>query len=365
MDQPYSVPDQAGFHAILSLRNAGRHAEAYEQAQTLRKNDDNAWDQMAAFISASGVGEWDFGYDAVHRAFDLAPIETYAEAVRNFSVDLVKMVRKTSRVAEMVDFLDRKWTTAPGMNLIPPQPGERARHDSNAQREEALARGLPSLLFIPMGGSASVSIGSMLGAGFRLPCVTYSLIDQRIVPSWAHDYQRGGALYVTHLHGEPPVIRALQETGPWRPVVHLRDPRQSFVSRMFFYLDGMPYLKDLDNTGFYKAERSRQIEIFIRVHWQPTIKWVTDWLEASRTLDVTFVHYEEFQADHKAYMAKVIKAAGAPFDNFDWSVLDSVTPSHFRKGLLNEWRELLTPEQIALLNQQITPEMKDRFNWHL
>src|SRR3546814_4250171 len=85
--------------------------------------------------------------------------------------------------------------------------------DALALRASRLGRNLPSAAIVTLTKSGSVSVGAILASGFGLPTVTYSLITEAVVPSWAWDFAMGGACYVTHLRPTADSIEQLKLAG--------------------------------------------------------------------------------------------------------------------------------------------------------
>jgi hypothetical protein len=232
-------------------------------------------------------------------------------------------------------------------------------------RESNLDKGLPSMLIAPQAKSASVSVGAIFNSGFRLPSVCYSIVNLDVIDSWAADYSRGGACYVTHLIPSIDKVAQLRRVGIDQMIVHVRDPRQSLVSLIHHfdrYPDQMPEFRAAAAQGGTVSERAQ----YIIGLYQQSIDWISGWIDAENAIDILFSTHEQFVADKGAFVERYLDFYGADRKYFSYE--DALgqhagTDYHFRSGRTDEWREVLEPTLVDQVSAMLPERLKAKFGW--
>ena len=90
------------------------------------------------------------------------------------------------------------------------------------------------------------------------------------------------------------------------------------------------------------------------------VKYVNDWVVVSRAglIEVTFLQYEQFIVNPNAYFSELAEAIGNP--NLK---ITSGYIQHYRKGRIDEWRDVLTSRQQVVVNSGIPRELREQFDW--
>jgi hypothetical protein len=162
------------------------------------------------------------------------------------------------------------------------------------RRARAINDGLPYFLFVSQGKNGSTSFGNIIPNGFQLPCVTYSMVAQTVIPSWAQDCARGGGAYVTHLHPHPSNFDRLRDAGLCKLVVHTRDPRQSFLSALHHFERYRAEFPTLECQGYYSLSFADKVVCQIPI-FDAIMSWIAGWMEAGRSgLEILFTTFEDF-----------------------------------------------------------------------
>ena len=160
-----------------------------------------------------------------------------------------------------------------------------------------------------------------------------------------------------------------------KTVVNFRDPRQSLISWVH-------YMKYLQYTGNYSAIFEYKIDdnYFMRsfeyqIDWQidnffleTNINWIKNWLEVKNNNyfdgEILYLNYELLVDNMDNYFSKILN-----FYNLDTSIFtmpkkpNFKNKSHLRKGDKNEWKQVLTNEQISKINNYIPESWFKEYKW--
>jgi len=158
-----------------------------------------------------------------------------------------------------------------------------------------------------------------------------------------------------------------------RMVVHVRDPRQAMISWCFF----LPHvIRDLDPVhGLHLGVPKQYLdwELASQIDWQIDnylplqIDWIVGWVAAGEDpefkTEILFMTHEELKENQRLYFEKLLK-----FYQIDPSLFDFPEPlklglQNFRKGETDEWRSILSAEQIEKASTRIPEKLYRRFNW--
>jgi len=335
------------------------------QAVTLGPGDAGA--QCAAVRAAYAEGSYDQAYDHLLAALELDPPAVWLDILDSFSAEISDIVRQSGREAQLAQWLDRQLAQHDGLNCVFPGPYAPWKvEDVMRQRQELIAKGLPSCALVTMVKSGTVSVSQIIQAGFQLSGAAYALINLRVIPSWARDFARGGAMYTTHLWATKYNIDALKEAGIRQVIVHVRDPRQAVLSLAHHYDRYRSYHPNLRIKRYFEYDVAGKIDLILDVDWPEYISWLKGWISAANEVTVHFLTFEEFVTDPEAYVEKIVTAYGGDGHQFDrTAALERVAEKdyHFRKGHLNEWRNVFTPKQIDLVNDTLPRDFIRLFNW--
>jgi hypothetical protein len=206
---------------------------------------------------------------------------------------------------------------------------------------------------------------NILGSGFRLPTVLYSLVNLRVVVPWLADFLRGGALYGTHLLPSSRNIDLFAAGGVERVIVHVRDPRQVVISLMeharLYPSEVLPSARE--RLGVHSANR---VETAIREFLPGVVAWIKGWVDAREKLTVEFTSFEEFVRGPNEFVDRLVALYGGDTRYFDRQAALTESPMaeyHRRRGKTDEWRQCFNAGQIEHVNAQIPDDLWKLFGW--
>jgi tetratricopeptide (TPR) repeat protein len=234
----------------------------------------------------------------------------------------------------------------------------------------------PSILIISLKRSGTVYILRKLAEGCGMPMVRLAcgdFFETILIEENLRLFAGQGMVSLEHLVPDPVIFDALARFGV-RPIVHLRDPRQSMISWLHyvdreisafggdvFYLDVAPGWADL--TVEKKAD-------WCIAHYFPRIiDWVKGWVAAADTkpgLDILFTHFEQMKSDEPSFFKTLLGHADHEHESFHDSKMNEDTmrsSANYHLGETDEWRRILNNAQIEKLNQLIPDDLAKRFNW--
>lgn len=157
-----------------------------------------------------------------------------------------------------------------------------------------------------------------------------------------------------------------------RIALHVRDPRQALLSWVHHIRDRVR-ANQLDcillglPTDYFDRSLSEQIDFQIDSFLPKLVRWLEEWdecLKSARLRGVNLVtRFEDFRTHPQHVLEKIVG-----FFGLDWPpprplpVFDNEA-IHFRSGLADEWRTVLSPDQISRVNRIVPPSILARFGW--
>ena len=275
---------------------------------------------------------------------------------------------------ELVDILDDALRTYPHLRFA-----DRCE-DFLQKQEEAIAAGSPYVFMNTMAKSGSVYIHRRLSDGLGVPfcrIAVGTMMQERVVPSWAEQVAKGGALTQQHVDASATNLSALRASGMKKIIVHVRDPRQATLSLAHHFrlgyqeqelhwqkLSMSPYCPEFDILPF-----ERQVEWTFDHYYPRYVQWGEDWARAatdrSHGLDILLVTYEEFRADEDAYFQRLLQFLDRAPEAFLQRPNTSrkTVEFHYRKGMVDEWRQVCTKQQQEWMQTLLSDAVVERFGW--
>ncbi len=246
----------------------------------------------------------------------------------------------------------------------------------NRQAAAARKRGMPSILLCMLPKSASAFIALTLEKQLGLPMFQISacghLLEARISEQNSRRFAKGGILGYDHFPAHKLNLMILRHTGVNKIIVHMRDPRQALLSWMeylknrgsnhqdhLYTLEYYGYPPDLISLPF-----SEQMDLHIEKYHKLQIEWITQWVDARESsesgLQILLTTFENFKEDPNTFFKSLLE-----FYDVDPALFKSLPKkeSHFRKGEVEEWRRVLTPEQVEKVNHMVPDRILETFDW--
>ena len=229
------------------------------------------------------------------------------------------------------------------------------------------------IVFIAYPRSASSYIRSVLMNFFSLPPV--ELIDEKedtnikISQYKANVYQYNDYLAWHHFPPKSQNVLILKKYQK-KFFVHVRDPRQCLVSVVHFM--GVDYIYDQSKEklpeNYLLLSFAEKVDFFIKnKSVQRNCRWIQGWLDVQKNepeLDIKITTFEALRENALAFFKDIVAFYG--YDPEFFTERDLLPPSkslHYRKGEIDEWKEVLTKEQIQEINAQIPNCLFERFGW--
>jgi hypothetical protein len=242
-------------------------------------------------------------------------------------------------------------------------------------RAQGIDRGRPRMLINTVPKSASETIWNRLAAGLGMAQshVSIGLFPEcTVLPYRMQTFTQGGIIAKEHLPATPYNVRQLREAGIDRVVFHVRDPRQATLSWAHFVQDDVSmrllapiWRQVVPPAAVLGRGLEATIDWAIDSYLPQLVKFMTDWDALGRDpdhgIDVKFLSFEFFRTDADAYLHEVLDFYDIPRETF---AADRESEDvHYRRGELEEWREVLTREQARRAWKQIPDELAGRFGW--
>jgi glycosyltransferase involved in cell wall biosynthesis/uncharacterized coiled-coil DUF342 family protein len=246
----------------------------------------------------------------------------------------------------------------------------------NSLRDQITKIKIPSILIATMPKSGTYYISEYLSKGLL---VEKSIVSNQYFPNDVIyqkrmiEFAEGSYVSEDHFDGAEINLRHLEVVTD-RIVVHVRDPRQATLSYIHFinsdfFRNNEQFTKKfvypvLPNE-FYEMSLKQQIDWGIE-NWLPLlIDWVKSWIRAEKTssLTIRFTTFEFMVEDEIAFFEDIVSFFDIPKERFRVPKLVKNEAVHFRAGKTDEWRDVLTTDQIARANKLLPDNLCRRFGW--
>jgi hypothetical protein len=333
--------------------------------QVLDKKPKCAGAWLAAGMVAFEQEQMSQAYAHLRRAFEIDSAATLHTVLRDWSSPACAILEGAEKTDELAAWLSDRHAEMPELNLIPALPAPEALSAARRQRNQALDRGLPPLLFVPLYKSASTTVNNIITSGFDLPTVLHSLMTLQVVPSWLDDFMRGGSSHSTHLFASSVNIDLLAAAGAKDVIVHVRDPRQVMISGLEHVRRYPRELPPSMRKSLQTDSRAR-FDVAIERDLPVAIDWIQRWLAARDRFNVHFTTFEDFVRDRNAFIDRLIALYGGDTRYFNRDLAFDEPPGldfHRRRGEMDEWRMLLDSEQTQRVNAMIPEAFWNTFGW--
>ncbi|MCB1072318.1 MAG: sulfotransferase domain-containing protein [Chlamydiia bacterium] len=230
------------------------------------------------------------------------------------------------------------------------------------------------VIFNTLPKSGSVYIGKTLSDGLKQG--RFMTISNNTFPSdkiSSIDLEaliRTESITQEHFDASEDNLLILKEKLP-KLIVHVRDPRQALISwthhlnKVQHSEEALDYFLLSLPKKYFNWSFSKQLAWQIDHYFPACVKWIQDWVEASRddNLEILFTTYELFVENPKEFYTQI-------FDFYHISSAIDKLPClpkeeiyHYRKGENEEWRKLMTKSQQKKVTKLIPKELFTKFNW--
>ena len=97
-----------------------------------------------------------------------------------------------------------------------------------------------------------------------------------------------------------------------------------------------------------------------------TIAWIEGWIKAGEKLTVNFTTFEEFVGNKDRFLEKILAYYGGDQKHFRRHAAITEHAGidyHRRRGEIDEWRALLSPQQVKQVNMAMPDHFWEKFGW--
>lgn len=201
---------------------------------------------------------------------------------------------------------------------------------------------------------------------FSLPDIRISLdhfpSDQVVIEA-AKLFARGGRSSWNHLDASDDNIQALCRAGIDKLVLQVRDPRQAMLS-FIHHVDrnlvaqNLHYRARLDPhipSAWAEWSLGEKIDFYIDGWLPKAMSWMERWCQVIADQcgpEILVLRFEDMREDALGHMKQI--AAFYGYSTEQLSVSEKDANPHFRSGLKEEWREVLSPLQQRQANKHIS-----------
>ena len=228
---------------------------------------------------------------------------------------------------------------------------------------------LPFIMLVALPKSASTYLTRTLHRGLNIrwketSCGSFPLdvLDHRKLL----ECSAGKTISRAHIDLNPTNSQLLRSFCP-RMVLHLRDPRQALLSLVHYLLfkldhgdsDFSTWVTPAPSADVLRGSLPGAIDWHLAHQLQNMLEWTERWLahaESGESPAVLITHYHELHENAQTVVDRILKFYQIPA----WAYTPKDVPKddgiHFRKGELEEWREVFNPTQ-----QKICAEMMAGF----
>lgn len=174
-------------------------------------------------------------------------------------------------------------------------------------------------------------------------------------------------------------------------ILHVRDPRQAMISWMYYLINrGKKFQNGIHpdqklTLMYYKYPRNltdltieEQIDWHIKNYYTENIKWIKSWVDFEKNfiidlnsqkikfnLNILFTTYETFVKNPIDFIYKILKFYNTENIEIKRKLVyrDENKIPNFRKGEVDEWKKILTSNQIQKVNSLLDKDLINKFNW--
>jgi hypothetical protein len=326
------------------------------------QGDEIVWNALGRCL-LTGTGERLAGAERAFR-MALAQSPDMIDALLGLSECLARQQRLAEAQATR-DLWFRRW-------IEEAESAELRRH-----QEAACRRQIPGIMFVAMMKSASEFIRENIIRALDVPEIILSIATvprDRIAPSAVRQLVKGGAIARSHMSADN--LPGLIANGVDRLILHVRDPRQVTVS----WVHHMARISDAEfrwsaltydppvPAKFRDWAFPQQLDWAVRNYMPGQVQWLEDWMAAVRQgprIPILVSKFEDSAQDQRLFFTKISDFFGVSEIHVPLLRSQSaVAMRNFRTGSTDEWRDVLTTQQINQFESRLEPLIR-HFGWEL
>ncbi len=253
----------------------------------------------------------------------------------------------------------------------------RAAPDSFARRlAEAKAQGRPGILLNSLPKSASESIWNKLaeGLGMAQGHVSLGLFpDCCLFPHRVGLMAEGGLIAKEHIPATRHNLDSLAACGLGKIVLNLRDPRQASLSWAHFVKNDVSmrllapiWRKIVPPRQVLESDFPTLLDWVIEHYLPLSLAWIAGWTAEMKrgeaaSVQVHAARFETFREDPETYFSELLDFL--EIDPSAFSLAAAAETVHLRRGAIDEWRAVFSPEQAERAWSRIPSDLAETWGW--
>lgn len=187
------------------------------------------------------------------------------------------------------------------------------------------------------------------------------------------DFLRNGRFTKSHLSPSAFNLSLLNDTVSRFPntkiIVHLRDPRQAFVSWLKFYPILQGALKQAIEDKLKVMGMSSLEEAFFILFYEKMIDFIEGWYDVFQKTELSenmiITTHEQLVHEPEALTQKLSSFVNVSPDVFTLSGKPETGKMNFRKGKTNEWKSFFSEKMLLKLNKKVNHKIFEKLNWEV
>ena len=235
------------------------------------------------------------------------------------------------------------------------------------------------ICFFPLQRSGSLYINYALSNGLAIPFASdpsvgsYNTIGQYLVQTSLETHRFIDCITTGHVSATQFNLLLLNLYID-KMIVHVRDPRQVTLS-MIHYFQTLWRQSPTFSLAYSFPDNYFSLSLTEQISWQienwclpGVIKWIEGWLDADEdplfNPNILFTRHEDLAANPDVFFESILSFYNIERSRFTFpKPPDFKHGTHNRKGSVDEWREVFTPEQAEKASSMIPDRLLRRFGW--
>ncbi|MEG3841580.1 tetratricopeptide repeat protein, partial [Microcoleus sp. herbarium14] len=235
------------------------------------------------------------------------------------------------------------------------------------------------MCFFPLQRSGSVYTNYALSRGLSIPFASdptvggHNTIGQYLVQTSLENHRLKDCIITGHVLASTFNLLLLSLYVD-RLVVHVRDPRQTTLS-MIYYMQNLWKRSPIITLSSSITEKYFSMSLTDQISWQienwglpEIIKWIEGWVDAEEDPlfypKILFTRNEDLATDPESFFESILNFYEIEKSRFTFPIPPEFKAgTHNRKGQIDEWREVFTPEQAEKASSMIPERLIKRFGW--
>lgn len=289
--------------------------------------------------------------------------EVYAKLLK------IENVYKSKDLKKYLDSINKAFPNFPGYPFI--LQGNFSTHIRYVCRyfKKMKNRVLPKIPFIAFQKSASSFVSVVLCQLLEIPPTILSLNHTVGIASWTNAFGKWGGVTHDHYYPYPENLKLLQEAGIKKCIIHRRNPLHALISLAFHALNNDP---KIDNKLLTPEKQIVLVREYLNSEMENILNsylcWHRNWRKevSSGNFEILETNYEDMKRDPLIFFKQIFTFYELPLNETHLArILKKLKPKknikkyNFRMASANEYKEILTPEQIEKANFLLGKDFSD------